>query len=124
MASWSCVEEPGDLVMSSDTLFGHFGRDLACCALRLLRPHGLLLLVAPADRRAGVQDFLRCMAAAHYVASERAVRREGNIFHVYELQKDAKRELYYLIYLILYYSILYYSISYIYSFNIFKAQRG
>ena len=80
------------MVMSSDTVFWHFGTELALCALHLLRPCGLVLLVAPEDRRAGVSDFLHCLGSEGYQAHERRVLREGEAFHVYLATKRGRRK--------------------------------
>lgn len=86
-ATWDHSEQ-GDLVISSDTVFGHFGGALASCALQVLKPKGLMILVAPEDRRAGVPEFLSCMREAGYSEMARRVEEAGEAFWIYELCKS------------------------------------
>ena len=82
-------EEKVDLVISSDTVFGHFGGALASCALRVLKADSQVILVAPEDRRAGVPEFLARMHEAGYQeVKARRTEEEGEAFWIYELQKE------------------------------------
>jgi len=82
------LQERADVVISSDTVYGHFGDDLACCALNLLSSTGSMILVAPKDRQTGVPAFLERMKSAGYMYVESWVQDEhGEDFHLFDLKR-------------------------------------